>query len=282
MIRTSAIRQSALALVLGLCGLGASNARAMDLPPPVYAPEITTGGIGQGWYMRGDLGYTGWTGDEAPSISIVSAGPTFLSETFDQARFEPHMSYGGGVGYQFNDFLRTDATVDFFTASFDGSSSINQPCSIAQTAGTNCGANHSGSFRGIGVLGNLYADLGTFAGFTPYLGGGAGVTEVKWGSIKTSPFCVNGAGACNATTYADVSNEGMDSWRFTYALMAGFSYDISSSMKLDLGYRFSKINGGDMYEYTASQKALGASGAMGTDDGLTRHEVRAGIRINTW
>ncbi len=277
------IRQSAFAFLLSLAMAGAQGALAMDLPPPVYAPEISTGGVGQGWYMRGDLGYTGWSGISAPSYNVVGNGGAVAAvESFDDARFDRHFAYGGGLGYQVNDFLRTDATLDFFNDSFSGSSSIDAPCNNAQVAGTSCGFNHSGSLRGIGVLGNVYADLGTYDGLTPYVGAGAGVTEVKWNSASSTPFCVNGTGTCNGTTYAAQANEGLDNWRFTYALMAGVSYDITSSMKLDFGYRYSKIAGGDIYDYSAAEKALGASGAKASDSGLTRQEIRAGLRITTW
>ncbi|MBB4063176.1 outer membrane protein [Gellertiella hungarica] len=255
----------------------------MDLPPQVYAPETTIDGVGQGWYLRGDLGYTGWTSNDAPSYSYVTgAGPTYGNESFDDSRFGKHMSYGAGMGYQFNEFLRSDATLDFFSSDMTGSSNIASPCAVSEVAGTSCGFTHSGDFKAIGALANLYADLGTYAGITPYVGGGAGVTHVSWSDITTNTYCVNGSASCSGDTYNSGTNAGLDSWRFTYALMAGLSYDITSNMKLDFGYRFSKIAGGDMFDYSAASKALGATGAQATDEGLSRHEIRAGIRINTW
>ena len=275
------MRQPILAIILTL-GLSTA-ASAMDLPPQVYAPETSIDGVGQGWYIRGDLGYAGWIANANPNYNVVTGnGPTYSNVEFDDSRFGKHMSYGAGMGYQLNEFLRADATMDFFSADMSGSSLIGSRCATTEATGTNCGFTHSGSFRGIGLLANAYVDLGTYAGLTPYVGGGAGLTQVSWGTITHNGFCVDGTQSCTGNTYGATSSTGMDSWRFTYALMAGMSYDLTSSLKLDLGYRFSKIDGGDMFEYNATSTALGASGAQGTDEGLSRHEFRAGLRLNTW
>ncbi|RVG01622.1 porin family protein, partial [Sinorhizobium meliloti] len=66
---------------------------------------------------------------------------------------------------------------------------------------------------------------------------------------------------------------GRDSWRFTYALMAGVSYDVTDRLKFDAGYRYSQIADGDMF---------GSGGAKGHDDGLSRHEFRVGLRFALW
>ena len=259
----------------------ATGAAATHLPPTDYAPETAIDGEGQGWYMRGDLGYTGWTGDRTPSFNTFTGGAVTATDTFDEARFGKHMSYGFGAGYQFNDLVRADATLDFFNVDFSGQTVNATPCA-GQAAGTTTATGEESDFRGISLLGNAYVDLGTVAGFTPYVGGGAGVTNVAWSTVTNTPFCVAGTAACNGTAYASTDTEGMDSWRFTYALMAGVSYDIAANMKLDLGYRFTRISGGDMSGYSAAEQAAGASGAKNSDDGLSRHEIRAGLRVTTW
>ncbi len=269
----------ALLLTVGLTG----GAAAMDLPPQVYAPETSIDGVGQGWYMRGDLGYSGWISNGNPSYNLVTGnGPTFSNVEFDDARFGKHMSYGAGVGYQLNDMLRADATVDFFSSDLSGSSLVNSRCTTGEAIGTACGFNHSGDFQGISLLANAYVDLGTVAGFTPYVGGGAGLTHVSWSDITHNGFCVNGSANCSGNVYSATVSEGMDSWRFSYALMAGMSYDITSSLKLDLGYRYSRIDGGDMFQFNTASKAAGATDPQGSDDGLSRHEFRAGLRLTTW
>lgn len=274
-------RHSAIAFIFATLLPAFGSAFAMDLPPAVYAPETSIDGFGQGWYIRGDLGYTGWTGDELPRYKVLSGADTIVN-TFDQGRFDKDVSYGFGAGYQVNDIFRGDVTFDTYNSNIDGIATIGSRCGTKDPVGTSCRFTGAADFRTIGVMGNVYADLGTVAGFTPYVGAGAGVTNVQWDTVTQTPACVSGTSACSGTLYAAQTFPGMDSWRFSYALMAGVSYDVAPSVKLDLGYRYSKINGGDMFEYNAAEKALGASGAKGSDDGLSRHEIRAGFRINTW
>lgn len=275
-------RQSVYAMLLVMSAGFARLAAATDLPPEVYAPETAINGVGKGWYLRGDLGYSGWSKPGALSYTAIdTAGTNLGNATFDSTRFDDHFTFGGGVGYQFNDMIRTDMTVDMFNTDMTGNSTLAARC-LGQPAGTTCGVTHNDSIRGIGVLGNVYADLGTYAGITPYIGGGLGATHVQWDTMKSQPYCIAGAAACNAAAAPAISNTGLDSWRFTYALSAGMSYDLTSNMKLDLGYRFTKVSGGSTVNYNGTENAFGYNGVKGSDDGFARHEIRAGIRVNTW
>lgn len=267
-----------------LFGLLATGAVASDLDI-INAPEIDVSGssVAEGWYIRGDLGYSGWVKGGKPDYTVYSPGGTvFSQESFDSARFSKPVSYGVGMGYQFNNFLRADLTTDFFNGALSGDSNIDQPCSGAEPAGTSCGFNHKARYSAINIMANGYIDLGTVAGITPYLGAGAGVTNLRWDNLRTNTFCENGTSTCSGTDYGQGQLSGMDSWRFTYALMAGASVDITNRVKLDVGYRFSDIKGGDMFGYGTMEQGWGASGAKGRDDGFQKHEIRAGIRVTTW
>lgn len=265
-------------------GLVATGALASDLDI-INAPEIDVSGsaVAQGWYLRGDLGYSGWMKGGKPDYTVYEPGGTvFSNESFDNARFSKPFSYGVGMGYQFNNYLRTDLTTDFFNGSLSGKSNIDAPCSADEASGTSCGFNHRADYSATNVMANGYIDLGTYAGITPYLGAGAGVTYLKWGSMNSTAFCEDGSSACSGTTYTSGKLSGDDSWRFTYALMAGASVDLTNRVKLDLGYRYSDTAGGKMFQYGATERGWGASGAKGHDDGFQKHEIRAGVRITTW
>ena len=67
---------------------------------------------------------------------------------------------------------------------------------------------------------------------------------------------------------------GAENWRFAWALMAGTSYCLTNELKLDVGYRYSHINGGRMFELAS---VVGGAGP-GFDDGFDVHEARAGLR----
>jgi len=109
------------------------------------------------------------------------------------------------------------------------------------------------------LLANAYVDLGTYNGFTPYVGAGIGGAYVKWDELT------------NTTRDGSFKHEGGGDWRFAYAAMAGVSYCLTENALLDVGYRFSHINGGKMFGY-----AVGAG--PGYDDGFNTHEVRGGLR----
>ena len=221
----------------------------------IDAPEIdvSKSASAQGWYIRGDLGYSGWIKGDRPRLT--DAGGT---RDFDTARFSRPLSYGVGIGYQFSDLLRADVTADFSKDDFKGS---------AACAGGPCA--FKADYSAAGLMANGYVDLGTLAGFTPYLGAGLGTTWLDW----RNPAC-SGAGCPTV--------EGRDGLRFTYALMAGVSYDVAPHTKLDFGYRYAQIGSGDMTDFSEGDKKNGAKNAKGKDDGFGRHEFRAGLRLTTW
>lgn len=104
-----------------MAGITSTSALAAD-----YAPEPVV--TASSFYLRGDLGWS-WLDTQNNSDSV------FL--------------LGGGVGYKFNDHLRTDLRVDYAGVGND---------------------NHDfGS-----VLGNVYFDIPTGSVITPYVGAGIG------------------------------------------------------------------------------------------------------------
>jgi len=263
------LNASALALLFA----GGHAKAADDL---LNAPEVTISAAetgSQGFYLRGDLGYAGWTEEGDPSLRLFDAG-TGMTDTasFDDARFGKPVSGALGVGYQFNDMFRADLTGDYFEGRFDGSGDADIPCS-GEAAGTSCAGSERADYKATGIMANGYVDLATLAGFTPYLGAGLGVTQLRWSDVSLTTTCVAGAAACSGAAAVTQSFDGDSSWRFTYALMAGVSYDMTERLKLDFGYRYSQIADGDMF---------GSSDIDGFDDGLGRHEVRAGLRLSLW
>lgn len=221
---------------------GAGMAQAADLDQIIYAPELkrlTPVEIGNGWYLRGDVGYSFDTEGQFRDVALSGR-----SERFN-GRIGSDFTAGGGVGYQFTDWLRADVTADYYRGTAEFGAAPLLP---------------DAKFWGLGLLGNAYVDLGTFAGFTPYLGAGAGSTYTKSSAIFRGDDRREAGGTSD--------------WRFTYALMAGVSYDLSKSMKVDLGYRYSDVAGGNLFETADILTAR--------DNGFKKHEVRVGLRYSLW
>ncbi|MDE1994961.1 MAG: porin family protein [Rhizobiaceae bacterium] len=269
------IRFDALALAAMMAGAFAGTAFAADLSPTVKMPEVSVKDA-QGWYVRGDFGYAVNASHDDPTFrSYDPVGGDYDSGHFDSDRFGGDFSGGVGVGYQFNDLLRADITGDYFSGDFKGKISSDAPCA-GGAAGTGCSTKARSSFTAGSLMLNGYVDLGTLAGFTPYLGAGLGGTRVSWDHVNVVGSCVGGVAGCGGA--ASVSNRysGGSDWRMTYALMAGVAYEVAPNIKVDLGYRFSHVAGGDMFGSSS------ADGTSGRDGALSRHEIRIGLRITTW
>lgn len=263
-----------------------ATAHAADLDEIIYAPDVPVTQpveIGSGWYLRGDLGYSFKTRGAATNYSVFTAGPpaAYLGNTFNSSSIESDWSGSVGVGYSFTDYLRADLTLDYSEGRFSGTTSSLLPCAGLATG--QCASVDTQAVSQLGFMANAYVDLGTYAGFTPYLGAGGGMTRVRWGTLNNDATCVSVVGnVCGAGAALDATHPGQDSWRFTYALMAGMSYDISSNLKFDLGYRYSKTRSGAQFGYDAASVTAGATGVQSYDKGFEKHEVRAGLRYALW
>ncbi|EKF19076.1 outer membrane protein [Nitratireductor pacificus] len=268
--------------VLTLVPLGAAG--AADYDPPIIieeAPDVVPVEIGSGWYLRGDIGYSLKTEARDRFTYRTFDGVNYGANSFDTGSLSKDFSFGLGFGYSFTDWLRADVTLDRFSAGFSGSTSSGSPCTAGSPVGTTCRSEDSSEFVAYSALLNGYVDLGTYVGFTPYVGAGVGYTYVNWDDLSNSAYCVGGA--CPSPALAGTSTHaGESDWRFTYALMAGVSYDFSNNMKVDLGYRYRNIASGDMFAFDAPTAAAGATGVQGSDGGFSSHEIRVGLRYELW
>ncbi|QND54989.1 porin family protein (plasmid) [Phyllobacterium sp. 628] len=107
------------------------------------------------------------------------------------------------------------------------------------------------------AMANAYVDLGNYHGLTPYVGGGIGLANVNY-DFQGPVYPGLTSGSTN---------------RFEWALMAGVAVDLTPNLKLDLGYRYADIAGKDLYRN---------GDVTVRDDGIKTHQLRAGIRFNTW
>ena len=270
-----------------------SSGFAADLDQPIFveqAPDLQPVEIGNGWYIRGDIGYAiNKGGTHTYNTFNVAATPQYSPQTFATSDTDTDFSIGAGVGYQFNDWLRFDGTIDTYTGKFKGTTvaatpCLNNPILFPTYVGTTCASNDTQNYNAYQFMANAYVDLGTYVGVTPYVGAGAGMTLMTWDNLTNSLYCVPGAAACpvGAPAITPVTHEGTTDYRFTYSVMAGLGYQVSQNVKLDLGYRYSKVTEGDQFKYDAATIASGATGTQGSDAGYDRHELRFGVRYSLW
>jgi opacity protein-like surface antigen len=272
------IRFDALAAAMLVAATAAGTAFGGDLPPEITVPEVSVKDA-QGFYGRVDLGYAVQSSLHGARLRSNDASGDDSSARFDSTRFGGNDFSGGlGVGYQFSDLFRADVTGDLFRGDFNGKFATTTACA-GGPAGTGCSGKTTASFSAGSLMANGYVDIGTVAGFTPYIGAGLGATRVSWGDARTTSSCVDGTIACGSSASVSARNPGDADWRFTYAVMAGVAYQLAPNVKLDLGYRYSHVAGGDMFGSSAADTV---AGAMGRDGAMARQEIRVGLRVTTW
>lgn len=230
----------------------------LDAEMEIDAPELADIQTVNGWYVRGDLGYNAAVGGDTSYRTFDGSAYTSHRGAGD---FSKDVSLNFGVGYTFTDMIRGDVTMGRISAAFEGRGACDP------SVGQDCERTAVADFVGYSVLANAYVDLGTIVGLTPYVGAGAGYTYLKWDDIVTN----DGSGA--------VLHPGESGWRLSYALMAGVAYDISRSLKLDVGYRYMNIDGDGMYGWDAPSASGGATGLQGEHDNIATHEIRVGLRV---
>jgi opacity protein-like surface antigen len=270
-------------------------ALAADLgPPPVHgglpaAPHAAPIAEASGWYLRGDIGFGAI--DAIPTITSPIGFPA-VPPTVNghKPSFGNYGVIGAGVGYQWNNWFRTDLTADFRTfadtkfgdkycfatgAGLPNISTAGASCAglpAGYTAGQNGFNAYNGRISAMTFLANGYLDLGTWNGLTPYIGAGAGFANVRVNGLTdqgVNQDLVTGVTSPVATAY--YANKSKTN--FAWALMAGVGYDVSQSLKLELGYRY--VNMGKIKDIAGCGNP--SCGVIGFKE-LDAHEVRIGMR----
>ncbi len=223
------------AIVGGMSIAAATFAHAADLPaPPVYYEPVPVE-IGGGWYLRGDIGVSHQDMKRLTNVDldapVINAGNRidFLKQTFDPAAI-----IGVGVGYKFNNWLRADVTGEYRAASkYSATERILQPDGSIAPNGVNYFTAKKTEFVG---LFNTYLDLGTWGGMTPYIGAGIGFASVRISNFRDVNLAP-GNGTIAAAPTGTRTN-------FAWALHAGFGYEISENLLMDVGYRYINLGRG--------------------------------------
>ncbi len=302
--------------------LAATQARAADLfgsAPPMQIPAsqaATTVEVGSNWYIRGDIGVSF---DDMPNVTLSSlalappafAGPqtlAFAQTSSNTTNFDGRL----GFGYRWNDYLRFDATWDYRTGPGKNLSGVvvcpyalngvtNPTTGIAagylyNTADT-CNGYMSFKEHNNTFLANAYVDLGTWSGFTPYVGGGLGMNinsmqgglnfyQTANGQPYAADLTANGAFPSmwvNAAGQSLIPQPGIafalqnwnrsfssTSYRVAWALTAGVGFQLSPSATLDVSYRY--LNAGE------SSVLLNPQTGMTVKQNNSSQQILVGIR----
>ncbi len=300
-------------MALQMGGTPAAHAADLDLPPlwqPQASPMVE---FGSGWYLRGDVGYVGlgkpsYTYGDTTSYTVLSGTPepNYVSSSSAQSMLTNPMNSVGafgatlGAGYSFNNWFRMDATFDWRQTQIGSSTTSYVPsygnpivggnptyygggCVGPTDTPTTCYKTDQTQIQSWTGLLNAYGDLGTWGGFTPYVGGGLGVTSLRvstsenwyfssgvpYGNGGANNYCPPNLGYCYANGFNGNTSPSQIRDNFSWALMAGLSYDVMPHVKLDIGYRY--LNMGTLTGTNAAGNIIHST--------ISSQEVRAGLRF---
>ncbi|WP_406872831.1 outer membrane protein [Aminobacter sp. P9b] len=228
--------KSRIALALTATMLWPLAASAADYDPPVVieeAPEYVPVEVGSGWYLRGDIGY---------NFSDTPYQFTLLGEETRNI----HVNGSIGAGYHFNDFLRGELNFGF--VSYD---------KLDASLGPDTMQFENNVWNG---MANVYADLGTIAGFTPYVGAGVGL-------IYSSTTVNYNAPSIPATFNLDDTQ-----YKVAYSVGAGINYQVAQNTSVDVGYQY----------LTAPDLEYVDIDTLTVKKGVDYHQVKVGLRYDLW
>ncbi len=248
------------ALLAGVAG----PAFAADIPfeEPIEVIPVAVGG----WYIRGHIGMSNQFFDKLESP--LFADPYGFGWQ-NEGDFSSAPIFGGGVGYQFNDNLRGDVTVEW-----RGKSDFDATDWVEWDEGD---SRYSNDYRAkkseLTFMANGYYDFGEFGGgITPYVGAGIGASYNTISGFRDINIDA-GSGA-----HAGNNSE----WNLAWALHAGLGIKATDRMTIDLGYSFLSL--GD-----ASTKALVDDSSTGSPlndnngikfNDIYSHDFKLGVRYS--
>ncbi|MFV0279272.1 MAG: outer membrane protein [Rhodoblastus sp.] len=263
-------RAIGLATVATAAFAAAPAARAADpligaapmapIAEPMEEERVT---FASNWYLRGDFAI-------AKDVQI-GIGSAFLP---NGRSFPNAWSIGLGMGYKFNNWLRGDLTADWRAPRTLNQNTSAMSCTTGWVAVRDpntgvitgetpvtdtCLDYYRTRVNNTTLLANLYLDLGTWWGLTPYVGAGVGMNYVyqkttqNWYMSNGLPYNVTTPDAINPARiwYYNWDNaRSHSSMQFAYAFMAGASYAVTDHLAVDIGGRY--LNMGKIESYSVA------------------------------
>lgn len=210
------------AALLSTSALAADLIPPPPLPPPLAAPVPVA--INSGWYFRGYIGASNEFLTELTNPAFLTAPQfTFL----DKGGFEAAPFGGGGIGYQWNNWFRVDATFEYRgAATFHA---LDTWFNAGQ--GQNNTNNYTATKSELVGLINGYLDLGTWACVTPFIGAGVGFANIRLDHFRDLNVEAGGGGWAQPSTQTN----------FAWALTAGLAYKVTPNFAVELSYRYLNV-----------------------------------------
>jgi opacity protein-like surface antigen len=258
-LRTATIAAAALVVSAG------SGFAADIIEPVIYEPppevQVSLGG----WYLRGDIGMANQYLHGGLENSLFSAPDNF--QFLDEGDFSAAPTFRGGIGYKLNDWFRAEGVIEYrgktdFSA-LDRYETVDDADPTTWDGANEYSARKSEWL----IMANGYIDLGTYGGLTPYVGAGIGASRNTISNFRDINTATGGV------AYGDTNHE----WNLAWALHAGFGFDITDRLTLDLGYSYLHLgdaSSGDIAPFSGPNTVNNPM----VFDSIISHDVKFGLR----
>jgi len=228
------MRSLKVALVAGAAIAAAfTSAQAADLGPIMQAPRMIQPMQAEeqmgGWYLRGDIGVGSQRFKEFDHVQTNQAFVWPASWRIDQRDMGDAAFIGGGIGFQWNSWLRFDGTAEYrMKAKFKAIGSYTEFC-----PGGRCFDVYEGNHSATVLMANAYVDLGTWMCLTPFVGVGVGYARHSFSGFSDVGLISDGT-----TGFGYAANSDFSEWKFAWAVHAGVAYNVTNNFKMELAYRY--------------------------------------------
>jgi opacity protein-like surface antigen len=251
-------------LVAGLGGvlLAPVTANAADLIQPIIPAPPPPVVVVSGFYLRGDVGFSNQTVDTLANAlySTVPGGAGAVNHV--QKGFDAAPIADVGIGYRWNQWLRTDLTAEYRGgANFHG-------MDIFPLAGGGTGVDEYSATKSEWLfLANAYVDLGTWWSITPFVGAGVGAARNTISDFRDT----------NVPTGGVAFGPTASQWNLAWAVYGGLAFDITPNLTMELSYRYLSL--GDAH--SGDERTFTGVNAINNPmkfKGLASNDVRLGLR----
>jgi len=252
------------ASLLSSAAFAADMPSIMPAPQQYYAPPAQDFG---GWYLRGDIGMTNSKGTLHSNLYDTLPAGTSLAQLGEG--FTGGMSYGLGVGYQFNSWFRADVTGEYRSrVGFSGTDFTMFP-----NGGGPLSDVYNGGYTSWVGLVNAYADLGTWWCVTPFVGVGIGGANLRTTGLQDTGALIRGGVVQSASYFA----QGASTTNLAWAVHAGLAYKVNSNFTIELAYRYLDM-GTAVHGFGSSFDGTNAGPSTFQFRDLTSQDLKIGVR----
>ena len=229
MVRVRLLISAIIVIAMSTAAYAADMPQQLPPPPPpqlAYQPPLMVMAQPEGaWYLRGYIG----VGITNQSDFLFEPNPSngAVDVLTIQSSLGDTMFFGGGIGYEFNNWLRFD-----FTAEYRAKTAFNAfliySCATPTNPGCTAGDQYNAFLKSDIFLANAYIDLGTWDCLTPFIGFGIGGAYNTFDNLTDIGIGTSGNGV---GTNASQLN-------FAWALHAGLAYNVNKNLSLEFAYRY--------------------------------------------